>query len=110
MDTTSTGAEEFQGPEETKEKMQEQQRQTSSPQERKKMRAMVAIDDSEESFYSLKWVLDKFFNHTMPSPDATPDPLVQDSNLVTLVHVMEPLPHYAFPGGYGMPSLYNKYE
>ncbi|KAL3535986.1 hypothetical protein ACH5RR_004447 [Cinchona calisaya] len=84
---------------------QEQQTMLLLPQERKKIRAMVAIDDSEESFYALKWALDKIFNHiniheTMPPAD----PRVEDSSLVSLVHVMDTLPHYAFPGGYVVES------
>lgn len=59
------------------------------------MNVLVAIDDSEESFHALQWVLDKMFR---PSP-AAPE---QETKVITIVHVVEPLPRYAFPGGYGL--------
>ncbi|XP_022853595.1 uncharacterized protein LOC111375036 [Olea europaea var. sylvestris] len=52
----------------------------------KKMKILVAIDDSDESFYALGWVLDNFFKQ----------PLALD--VLTIVHVIEPFPSYVFPG------------
>ncbi|XP_027176903.1 uncharacterized protein LOC113776039 [Coffea eugenioides] len=93
------------------EQEQAEQQQMLLPQERKKMRAMVAVDDSEESFYALNWVLDKFFSNivmsTLPTATETPDHQHDhrvESNLVSLVHVMDRLPHYVFPGGYVVES------
>ncbi|KAH6802832.1 Adenine nucleotide alpha hydrolases-like superfamily protein [Perilla frutescens var. frutescens] len=51
------------------------------------VRVMVAIDDSGESFYALEWVLDNL--------------VVSDDDhryLLTIIHVMEPFPHYIVPG------------
>ncbi|XP_060191169.1 universal stress protein PHOS34-like [Lycium barbarum] len=44
------------------------------------MRVAVAIDNSEESYNALKWILDYL--------------LTQPSTKLTLVHVMEPLPPF----------------
>ncbi|KAK4414815.1 Universal stress protein A-like protein [Sesamum alatum] len=62
--------------------------------EEEKMRVMVAIDDSDESFYALHWVLDNLFSAGVAAQ------YDDDSNtkLITLIHVMEPFPHYVFPG------------
>ncbi|GFQ02485.1 universal stress protein a-like protein [Phtheirospermum japonicum] len=52
------------------------------------MRVMVAIDDSEESFYALEWVFDNLLR----------DGYGDDEYMLTIIHVMEPFPHYVFPG------------
>ncbi|KAL8517567.1 hypothetical protein ACS0TY_015721 [Phlomoides rotata] len=48
-------------------------------------RVMVAIDDSEESFYSLQWVLDNLFGSGS-----------DHAYMLTIIHVMEPFPHYVY--------------
>ncbi|KAL2456071.1 Adenine nucleotide alpha hydrolase-like superfamily protein [Forsythia ovata] len=58
-----------------------------------KMKILVAIDDSEESFYALGWVLDNFFKQSLGG--ATYE--------LIIIHVMEPLPNYIFPGA---PAVY----
>lgn len=68
----------------------------STDQERKEMKALVAIDGSDESLYALNWFLDKFLLQINGADSSV------NSTSVTLVHVMEPLPHYAFPGGFGI--------
>lgn len=50
---------------------------------------MVAIDDSGESYYALQWVLDNLFGWG------------EDEYLLTIIHVMEPFPHYILPGAPG---------
>nr|ATE50920.1 universal stress protein 14 [Salvia miltiorrhiza] len=47
---------------------------------------LVAIDDSEESFHALRWALEKILKR-------------KSATVVTIAHVVEPLPRYAFPGG-----------
>ncbi|KAL0374733.1 UNVERIFIED_CONTAM: Universal stress protein A-like protein [Sesamum radiatum] len=68
-----------------------------------KMRVMVAMDETDESFYALHWVL-----HNLFSPAVVPTHTHYDAddsnsnsntmNMLTLIHVMEPFPHYVFPG------------
>ncbi|KAF8398035.1 hypothetical protein HHK36_016961 [Tetracentron sinense] len=56
-------------------------------------------DESDESFYALKWVLDKLFT----SLGATvPDQSTQELRMVTLLHVQQPFHHYVFPAGPGV--------
>ncbi|CAI9097515.1 OLC1v1033962C2 [Oldenlandia corymbosa var. corymbosa] len=101
--------------------MGQQDQATGNRIRKRQIRAMVAVDDSQESSYALKWTLDKLLNFsdnidipsagtTLPG-ETTTDPshrLLGESssnNRVTLVHVMEPLPHYAYPrGGYVVES------
>ncbi|KAG9135682.1 hypothetical protein Leryth_002415 [Lithospermum erythrorhizon] len=59
-----------------------------------KMKIVVAIDESDESFYVLKWVLEKFFRHSTTS--STPE-MAQDHHL-SILHVMHRYPQYVFPG------------
>lgn len=59
----------------------------------KVMNVLVAIDDSEESFYALRWAVDKILKRKSAAEES--------STVVTVVNVVEPQPRYAFPGGYG---------
>ncbi|XP_004504522.1 uncharacterized protein [Cicer arietinum] len=62
---------------------------------RMKMKAMVAIDESDGSFYALKWALDNLFN-VMTTTEATTS---QNEGMLFLVHV-EPIFHnYVHPIG-----------
>ena len=54
---------------------------------------MVGIDDSDESFYALQWVLDNLFSGLSAPPVAG-----QRSGLLMLVHVHQPFQPYGFPG------------
>lgn len=54
-----------------------------------KVKVVVAVDDSDESSYALKWVLEN-----LVGPDT-------DEYFLTIIHVMEPFPHYMFPGSPG---------
>lgn len=60
---------------------------SDTPVTRKKM-IMVAIDESEESFYSLKWALDNLIN----------DPSI----IITLINVQIPFTPMVYPAGPGM--------
>ncbi|XP_075512445.1 uncharacterized protein LOC142547960 [Primulina tabacum] len=44
-------------------------------------KVIVAIDESEESFFALQWLL-----------------LNLDMKSLNIIHVLEPFPHYVFPG------------
>ncbi|XP_073128183.1 uncharacterized protein [Henckelia pumila] len=69
----------------------------------KHMNILVAIDDSDESFHALQWLLDKIlrqgsaggFNATPGSTETT-----GESKVVTIAHVVQPMPRYGFPSGY----------
>ncbi|KAI3443366.1 hypothetical protein Pfo_000031 [Paulownia fortunei] len=75
------------------------------PEAGKTMNVLVAIDDSDESFHALQWVLGKILKRR-PVTEAGE----QDSKVITIVHVVEPLPRYAFPGGYVVESASKSQE
>ncbi|KAH9674155.1 usp domain-containing protein [Citrus sinensis] len=52
---------------------------------KKKMKVMVAIDESAESFYALKWALDNLYVITDITPEAS-----SGSNVLTIVHAQQP--------------------
>lgn len=62
------------------------------------MKVMVALDESGESFYALKWALDNLFGITGAVTPGTSD---RGAGTVTLVHVQEPFQHFVFPAGPG---------
>lgn len=64
-------------------------------------RVMVAIDDSDESFYALRWALDHLIGLSGGNVGSTEE--VPDS--VTLVHVYSPFQQYAYPAAAG-PALF----
>ncbi|KAJ0027493.1 hypothetical protein Pint_36261 [Pistacia integerrima] len=66
------------------------------PEKKKKLKVMVGIDDSEESFYALKWSLDNLY---CIAPEASQDG--SDGCKLTLVHVQHPFQHFVFPAGPG---------
>ncbi|KAJ0242499.1 Usp domain-containing protein [Hirschfeldia incana] len=60
-------------------------------------RMMVAIDESDSSFYALQWVIDHFSNLLMTTEAAE-----AEGGLLTLVHVQSPFHQFAaFPAGPG---------
>ncbi|KAK4749899.1 hypothetical protein SAY87_027348 [Trapa incisa] len=62
----------------------------ATEKEMRKMKVMVALDDSEGSFYALMWALDHLFHgRTREENDRL--------GLITAVHIQEPLLHYVFP-------------
>ncbi|CAA0818762.1 Adenine nucleotide alpha hydrolases-like superfamily protein [Striga hermonthica] len=62
------------------------------------MNVLVAIDDGEESFQALDWAVSRILKPNGGDDDNNA------SKVVTIAHVLEPLPHYAFPGGYVLES------
>lgn len=66
----------------------------------KKMKVMVAIDESDGSFYALKWALDHLFG-----PETNPEEL----GTVVMVHVQQPFQLHVFPAGPGGASSYSSY-
>ncbi|KAK4414816.1 hypothetical protein Salat_2588600 [Sesamum alatum] len=63
----------------------------------KAMNVLVAIDDSDESFHALQWVLDKILKRSPATEAAAPE---SSRPVVTIVHVVEQLARYAFHGGH----------
>ncbi|XP_056842832.1 uncharacterized protein LOC108831957 isoform X2 [Raphanus sativus] len=65
-------------------------------------RMMVAIDESDSSFYALQWVIDHFSNLLMTTEAAQ-----AEGGLLTVVHVQSPSHHFAaFPAGPGGATVY----
>ncbi|KAF9680758.1 hypothetical protein SADUNF_Sadunf06G0154900 [Salix dunnii] len=62
---------------------------------RKRFEIIVAIDESDGSFYALNWALDNLVDRTVP----TVEPSQEESALVTLVHVQQPFQHHMHPAG-----------
>ncbi|KAL0308248.1 UNVERIFIED_CONTAM: hypothetical protein Sradi_5767100 [Sesamum radiatum] len=70
---------------------------SSGTAEEKAMNVLVAIDDSDESFHALQWVLDKILKRSPVTEGAAPE---SSRPVVTIVHVVESLARYAFHGGH----------
>ncbi|XP_031381747.1 universal stress protein A-like protein isoform X1 [Punica granatum] len=63
-------------------------------EEIRKMKVMVALDESDGSFYALRWTLDHLFRgRTLEENDRL--------GRVTVVHVQQPFQQYVFPAGPG---------
>ncbi|KAG2686819.1 hypothetical protein I3843_09G025500 [Carya illinoinensis] len=58
---------------------------------------MVGIDESDESFYALRWTLD----HLFVSIGEAPETRLDEVDKVVLVHVQQPFHQYVFPAGPG---------
>ncbi|KAK2980952.1 hypothetical protein RJ640_025101 [Escallonia rubra] len=67
-----------------------------SKAERKQMKVLVAIDESEASFYALKWALDNLFRHCTGTTFQQ-----ADSDMITVVHVIQPFQNYLVSAGPG---------
>ncbi|OVA00860.1 Universal stress protein A [Macleaya cordata] len=101
METTMTSeATREEGSEGTMQEGQEQMMMPPVLAEKKQMKVLVAIDESEGSFYALKWALDNLFtsNAAASIPDQT-----QNLGMVVVLHVQQPFQHYIFPAG---PAVY----
>ncbi|KAK4382143.1 Universal stress protein A-like protein [Sesamum angolense] len=70
---------------------------SSGTAEERAMNVLVAIDDSDESFHALQWVLDKILKRSPVTEAAAPE---SSRPVVTIVHVVESLARYAFHGGH----------
>lgn len=60
------------------------------------MRVIVALDDSEGSFYALQWTLDNLTNGITASNESS-----SESGMLTLVHVQQPFHPAIYPVGPG---------
>ncbi|KAL4338764.1 hypothetical protein S245_041529 [Arachis hypogaea] len=71
---------------------------------RMKMKAMVAIDESEGSFYALKWALDNFFSNI--SIDNNDNNNEEGSIMVYLVNVQPKFQQHIYPVGVAGAAFY----
>ncbi|KAF8035994.1 hypothetical protein BT93_C1882 [Corymbia citriodora subsp. variegata] len=76
------------------------QEPVAGAERKSKMKVMVAVDESEGSFYALRWRLDHPVRRSSPAPAVDDD---EEVEMITLVHVQRPFQHYAFPAG---PAFY----
>ncbi|GAB4834114.1 hypothetical protein Ancab_032374 [Ancistrocladus abbreviatus] len=65
--------------------------------EKKKLKVMVAVDDSDASFYALNWTLTNLIKPVAAAaPPAAGGEPVEEGCMVYVVHVQQPL-HHVFP-------------
>ncbi|XP_030925438.1 uncharacterized protein LOC115952404 [Quercus lobata] len=69
----------------------------------KKLKVMVAIDDSDGSFYALKWAVDHLF---VAIGTVAPETSLEEVGMVVLVHVKQPFQHFTVPAGPGGAIFY----
>ncbi|RVW38431.1 Universal stress protein A-like protein [Vitis vinifera] len=62
----------------------------------KEMSVMVAVDQSESSFYALQWALENLFRRKGAAVET------EEVGMVTVVHVQQPFQNYVFPAGPGI--------
>ncbi|KAJ7975938.1 Universal stress protein A-like protein [Quillaja saponaria] len=74
---------------------------TGAEVRRPKMKVMVAIDESDGSFYALKWALDNLFPTIAGLGSSTPEASLGNVGIVYLVHVIQPFHQYIVPAGPG---------
>jgi site-specific recombinase len=67
-------------------------------EKKKIMRVMVAIDESDGSFYALKWALDHLFGSIGVAPETN---RLEEAGTVVMVYVQQPFQQYVFPAGPG---------
>ncbi|KAL6575172.1 hypothetical protein OROMI_012457 [Orobanche minor] len=60
-----------------------------------KMKVLVAIDESDESFYALRWALDQLFSRYYPEETQQE----QEHNSITLVNVQPIFQPFIYPAG-----------
>uniref|UniRef100_M4F154 UspA domain-containing protein n=1 Tax=Brassica campestris TaxID=3711 RepID=M4F154_BRACM len=86
-------------------KVEEKQPQTTeaeAPGVTRTKRIMVAIDESDSSFYALQWVIDHFSTLLLTTEGAE-----AERGLLTVVHVQPTFHHFApFPAGPGATAVY----
>ncbi|KAI3916565.1 hypothetical protein MKW98_026307 [Papaver atlanticum] len=109
METSTFDQSTVEGGEGTSIMMQQEQEQIPQQEmmpsvlaeKKKPMKVLVAIDDSEGSFYALKWALDNLF--TSGAAASTEPAQNQNFGMLYLLNVQQPFQHYIFPAG---PAVY----
>ena len=72
-----------------------------------KLKVMVAMDESDCSFYALKWTVDHVFGTAAVATPSLEEASPEEVDMVILVHVQQPFQHYGFPAGPGGSGLYS---
>lgn len=85
--------------------LQEQEKAAST--ERKKIKVMVALDESDLSFYALTWALDHLFVTSVGVGAAAAKAFPEEVDMVYLLHVQQPFHLYAYPVGPAATGLYS---
>lgn len=62
--------------------------------EDKKMKVLVAVEETEGSLYALSWALDNLFTSASDVPDKT-----ESLGRLVLIHAQQPLQHFMHPVG-----------
>lgn len=83
------------------------QEEKVASKERKKMKVMVAVDDSDSSFYALTWALDHLFITSVGVSAAPAKVFPEEVDMLIIVHVQQPFHHYTYPVGPGGTGLYS---
>ncbi|KAK7278784.1 hypothetical protein RJT34_23820 [Clitoria ternatea] len=75
---------------------------TGAEERRMRMKVMVAIDESDGSFYALKWALDNLITTMATVGEATPD----NEGMLFLLHVQPKFQHFVYPIGTAGAAFY----
>lgn len=74
--------------------------------ETQKLKVMVALDDSDGSFYALNWAITNLLKPKSIAPATTTTmttmPIDEEGCMVYLVHVQHPFTNYVYPAGPGL--------
>ena len=68
--------------------------ETTAKQNKKKLKVMVAMDESKNSFYALEWAVEHLRDVISAEPETD-----QAGGLLTLVHVHPTYLQYIYPSG-----------
>ncbi|XP_027364286.1 uncharacterized protein LOC113871391 [Abrus precatorius] len=78
------------------------QLRAGTEQRRMRMKVMVGIDESDGSFYALKWAIDNLFTTMATVGEATHE----NEGMVFLIHVEPKVHNYVYPVGPGGAAFY----
>ncbi|KAK9715904.1 hypothetical protein RND81_06G197700 [Saponaria officinalis] len=95
----------------TSDKSTKQEEETPLMQQRvvgaEKLKVMVALDESDASFYALNWALKNLLTHTISAGDIDDDSVGLHHQqgqgcMLYLLHVQHSFQNYAYPVGLGL--------
>ncbi|KAL6997865.1 hypothetical protein U1Q18_007990 [Sarracenia purpurea var. burkii] len=76
-----------------------QEQAPATVEEKKNLKVMVAVDESDEGFYALKWVLDNLFPAASSTVTGASPERNHELGIVTVVHVLHPFQPFVLPAG-----------